>query len=151
MNWKETKTQLEKYGITNLPDEWQWRIDLRGADLSGAYLSGTVLEDKTKSLRQSLRQCQQRNGGLILYRTKKSQHVADTTYEIGHTYTAPIFSLCAVTDCHPGIYGMTLSQIKQRYHGYDLVKMYVPYGEWHFVSNEKGFRCRRVRVLADVK
>ena len=39
MNWQETKQQLEKYGIKNLPDEWQWRIDLSGANLSGANLS----------------------------------------------------------------------------------------------------------------
>ena len=39
MNWQETKQKLETLGIENLPDEWQWRIDLSGANLSGANLS----------------------------------------------------------------------------------------------------------------
>ena len=181
MNWQETKQRLETLGIENLPDKWQWRIDLsnaylrgadlRGANLSGAYLrgadlsgadlrdadlrgadlSGTVLENKTASLRKSLKECQQINGGLVLYRTKTSQHVGNTTYEVGKTYTALVFSLCPTTACHPGIYAMTLSQIKKEYPDKNLVRVYVPYGEWHFVSEEKGFRCRRVRVLNDVE
>ena len=206
MNWQETKQKLETLGIENLPDKWQWRIDLsnaylrgadlRGANLSGAYLrgadlsgadlygadlrgaylrdadlrdadlsgadlrdadlrgadlSGTVLENKTASLRKSLKECQQINGGLVLYRTKTSQHVGNTTYEVGKTYTALVFSLCPTTACHPGIYAMTLSQIKKEYPDKNLVRVYVPYGEWHFVSEEKGFRCRRVRVLNDVE
>ena len=171
MNWQETKQILKNAGIENLPDSWQRYIDLRyanlsyanlsGANLSGANLSdanlsdanlfGTVLEDKSKSLRLALHECHQRNGGLILYRTKESQHVGNTTYHPGTTYTAPVFSLCPTTDCHPGIYGMTLSQIQRQYPNRDLVRIYVPYGEWHFVSEEKGFRCRRVRVLEDVK
>ena len=43
MNWQETKQKLETLGIENLPDEWQWRIDLSGANLSGADLSGANL------------------------------------------------------------------------------------------------------------
>ena len=125
--------------------------DLRDADLRGADLSGTVLENKTASLRKSLKECQQINGGLVLYRTKTSQHVGNTTYEVGKTYTALVFSLCPTTACHPGIYAMTLSQIKKEYPDKNLVRVYVPYGEWHFVSEEKGFRCRRVRVLNDVE
>jgi hypothetical protein len=123
---------------------------LSGADLSKANLSGTILEDKSKSLRTILRECHQRNGSLILYRTKRSQYVGDTIYHPGVTYTANAFSLCPVTNCHPGIYGFTLSQIRKEYPHSNLVKIYVPYGEWHFVSEEKGFRCRRVRVLEDV-
>ena len=124
--------------------------NLSGANLSDANLFGTILEDKSKALRRALRECHQPNGGLILYRTKRSQHVGSTVYEAGHTYTANALSLCPVTDCHPGIYGLPLSQIKCQYPDCDLVRIYVPYGEWHFVSEEKGFRCRRVRVLKDV-
>jgi hypothetical protein len=194
MNWQETKQILESK-CKDLPDQWQWRINLRGADLSGAYLrdadlsgadlsdadlsdadlsgadlsdadlsgadlsdanlskanlSRTILEDKSKSLRTILRECHQRNGSLILYRTKRSQHVGNTIYHPGVTYTANAFSLCPVTNCHPGIYGFLLSQIRKEYPYSNLVKIYVPYGEWHFVSEEKGFRCRRVRVLEDV-
>ena len=39
MNWQETKQKLETLGIENLPDEWQWRIDLSCANLSSANLS----------------------------------------------------------------------------------------------------------------
>ena len=124
--------------------------NLRDANLRDANLSGTVLENKTKQLRSTLRVCLQHNGGLILYRTKTSQHIGSTEYATGKTYTAPAFSSCHATDCHPGIYGMTIEQIKKHYPNTPLVKIYVPYGEWHFVSESKGFRCRRVRVLADV-
>ena len=49
MNWTETREALHKAGV-DLPDEWQWRIDLRGtnlrgADLSDAYLYGAYLRD----------------------------------------------------------------------------------------------------------
>ena len=48
MNWTETREALHKAGVEDLPEEWQWRIDLyganlRGADLSGADLSGADL------------------------------------------------------------------------------------------------------------
>ena len=43
MNWQETKQKLETLGIENLPDEWQWRIDLSGANLSSANLSSANL------------------------------------------------------------------------------------------------------------
>ena len=49
MNWQETKQKLETLGIENLPDEWQWRIDLSGANLSGANLSRANLSDANLS------------------------------------------------------------------------------------------------------
>jgi hypothetical protein len=46
---------------------------------------------------------------------------------------------------------MPLDILKERYPNEKYVKMYVRAGEWHFVSKEKGFRCKRVRVLEDVE
>ena len=125
--------------------------DLSNADLSNADLRGTVLECKAKERRSALRQCLQRNGGLILYRTKTSQHVGATNYIAGKTYTAPVLSTCSVTVCHPGIYAANLSTINEMHPREEIVRVYVPYGEWHYVSPSKGFRCRRVRVLNDVE
>jgi uncharacterized protein YjbI with pentapeptide repeats len=50
MNWTETREALHKAGVEDLPEEWQWRIDLRGtnlrgADLRDAYLGGAYLRD----------------------------------------------------------------------------------------------------------
>ena len=141
----ETKIKLEKIGFdpANLRE-----ADLWGADLREANLQNTVLQNKTAEQKLVLRQTIQNNGGLILYRTEKSQHIGNTIYEVGKSYTAPVFSLCSVTECHPGIYGNTLVEMQKQYPGEALVKIYMPYGEWHFVSRKKGFRARRIRVLA---
>lgn len=126
------------------------RADLSGADLGGADLSGCVFQDKTKDRRRALKTTLQTNGGLILFRTKESMHVGRNTYEVGHTYTAPVLSECPVTDCHPGIYGLPYDEYKSQYGKGHGVMIYVPFGEWHFVSSTKGFRSRRVRVIADI-
>ena len=123
---------------------------LSGTDLSDADLSDCALQDKTKQRRRALKTTLQTNGGLILFRTKQSLHVGSTVYEPGNTYVAPVLSECPVTDCHPGIYGLPYDQYRMQYGDNEGVMIYVPFGEWHFVSREKGFRSRRVRVLADV-
>lgn len=66
--------------------------NLSKANLSKANLSRTILEDRSKSLRTILRECHQRNGSLILYRTKRSQYAGNTIYHPGVTYTANAFS-----------------------------------------------------------
>ena len=45
MNWTETREKLLSYGIATerLPEAWEWRINLSGADLRGAYLRGADL------------------------------------------------------------------------------------------------------------
>lgn len=45
MNWTQTRDELIAAGIApeRLPEEWKWRIDLKGADLRGAYLRGADL------------------------------------------------------------------------------------------------------------
>ena len=146
----------------NLSDADLRRADLRGADLrdanlsganlrgangSGADLRGTSLAPIHTQIRAAMRQAQRRPKGLILYRTRGSQYVSLTVYRPGKTYTAPVLSRCPLTACHPGISAMPLEDLQREYPSQDYVRVYVPYGEWHFVSKEKGFRCRRVRVL----
>ncbi len=123
--------------------------NLSHADLSDADLSyANLIDADTRSARKTIRRVIQKGGGIILYRTKTSEHVGNTVYEKGRTYVAPSFSLCPNTPCHPGIYGNTLDQIKKIYPTGEVVKIYVRAGEWHFVSEEKGFRAKRVRVVA---
>ena len=45
MNWTETRDALIAAGIAaeKMPQEWQWRIDLTGANLGGANLGGANL------------------------------------------------------------------------------------------------------------
>ena len=44
MNWTQTRDKLIEYGVTaeSLPEEWQWWINLTGADLRGAVGSFTL-------------------------------------------------------------------------------------------------------------
>jgi len=120
--------------------------NLSRSDLSGANLSATILDSHiTSRNRQHAKQHNQR--GIIAYRTKTSQYVGNTTYELGHTYTAPVMSWCPNTECHPGLYAGTLEQICDSYNG-PLVKVYVRAGEYIVV--DKGIRCARFRVLEDV-
>lgn len=45
MNWKEIRDRLVEINpdFAKLPEEWQWRIDLRGANLRDANLRGANL------------------------------------------------------------------------------------------------------------
>ena len=130
--------------------------DLREAKLSeaklyGANLSGTCLDPALVTLqRRFCRECPPlRTGGRIVYRTATSQHVGDTAYEPGHTYTAPILSFDCVTDCHPGIYAGSLRWMEENYGGRPLVRCYVRDGDW-VISGKGAIRCKKLRVLGPV-
>ena len=75
--------------------------DLRWADLQGADLSDTVL-DFRNTPNAEVDAFSQQDGWCIGYRTKRSQYVSDTEYNVGEEYTAPVFST-GTTECHPGI------------------------------------------------
>ena len=83
--------------------------DLRGADLGGAYfrgadLRGTVL-DPENSPNGDVTAFAQLGELVIGYRSAGSPIIGGDGYrEIGRTYTAPVFSTCHDTNCHPGLY-----------------------------------------------
>ena len=140
---------------TNLEGAAFQYCNLEEANLTNTILHGTIM-DKTylADLKKALRQSLQKTGGLILYRTLTSPIMAKYKkhYKIGRTHKAHAFSHCSYTTCHPGIYAMPfLDDVIKEYPGNIIVKVYVPMGEWHFVSANKGFRCNRVRVLGELK
>lgn len=131
------------------------RADLSGADLSdanlrGANLRGTCLSTNLGKLaRKFAKECPATTtGGRIVYRTKKSQHVGSTRYEIGKTYIAPALSWSVETECHPGIYAASLRWMKENYPYVDLVRCYVRDGDWT-ITAKGAIRCSRIRVLSE--
>ena len=125
------------------------RANLSDAYLTGANLSGTCLDPRLLQLqRQFCRECPPlATGGRIVYRTATSQHVSSTSYEPGHTYTAPVLSFDSVTECHPGIYAGSLRWMQENYPNIALVRCYVRDGDW-VISAKGAIRCKKLRVLA---
>ena len=93
--------------------------DLCGADLSGANLSnadlyGTVL-DPALLTNGSLRRAKEWGFEVVDeaaeivrgWRTKGQPYMHGPDYKIGGWYEPPVFSICAVTECHPGLYVQT--------------------------------------------
>ena len=83
--------------------------NLRNADLSGADLSGSCLAHATSPWSWAQREgCTTRvvdSRVLILAaRTQNQPTMCGPQYETGQTYTAPVFSRCPITSCHPGLY-----------------------------------------------
>jgi hypothetical protein len=94
--------------------------NLSVADLSGANLSGTCLDSDAEI--PPITDEEITTAGLEIHgewvhgwRTAKSQHCGYTKYEPGVTYTAPWFSVCPETKCHPGIYLAGLNWLRGRY------------------------------------
>jgi uncharacterized protein YjbI with pentapeptide repeats len=151
---------------------------LYNADLSNVYLDGTILcsaqmsESRLSNVtfgltsdlfhtcldprllanqKDIVRQCRVKDhSGLIVYRTKTSQHQGNTVYLPGHTYRAPVLSFSAETPCHPGIYAGTLSAVRERFDGEGLVKCYVRNGDWVVTFKHGMIRCSAIRVLEDI-
>ena len=128
--------------------EWLRGNGGKRADLSGANLSGTVLDkENIKRQRAFCRACPPlRTGGRIVYRTAMSQHIGSTEYKPGRTYVAPFVSADVVTACHPGIYAGSLEWMHRQYGREPLVRCYVRDGEW-FITAKGAIRCKRLRVL----
>jgi uncharacterized protein YjbI with pentapeptide repeats len=151
--------------------------DLRGANLRGAdlrhtnlanikidhktCLSETVLDPKAipeKIPDEALaREGMQVDGEFVIgWRTDSSLYMqgqSHVTYEEGRIYTAPIFSVCTETTCHPGIYLRGSRNV-------DLVKVFLgairvcclrrelvgTKGLWS-KGHKRQFRAKRVLVL----
>ena len=122
--------------------------NLSGADLSKANLSKTCLDPE--NLIPEIEDSSIISAGLEIdgeyvygYRTKESQHVAGTTYEVG-VYTAPWFST-DTTECHPGIYLASREWLGRNYIGKKIVRCRTLRKDLH-KAGEK-WRTRRLEVL----
>jgi hypothetical protein len=84
------------------------KTELANANLTGANLEHTVLDPKCtgcSSERQLIEAGLEVKGEYVYgWRTQYSEHVGNTFYAPGSVYVAPVFSICALTSCHPGIY-----------------------------------------------
>jgi hypothetical protein len=83
--------------------------NLRGAKLTGANLTNTCLDPEAPipelTDKEILDAGLEIRGDLVYgWRTRVSQHVGSTEYEVGKEYQAPWFSVCQKTECHPGLY-----------------------------------------------
>ncbi len=78
--------------------------DLRSADLRSANLSETILDSALPANKESSAFTRDPDGMAIAYRTRTSTHVGTFEYLDGEWYSAPVFSVCPLTECHPGLY-----------------------------------------------
>ena len=130
--------------------------DLRGADLGwanlgGANLSGTILAKGPLPLILSddiIGAGLETDGGFVIgWRTKKSTIIGTTTYEPGKVYTAPVFSTCQDSPCHPGIYFASKEWLIENYGSAQLVRCCCLRSELLHVGNK--WRCKRLMILPE--
>lgn len=120
--------------------------DLRYANLSGANLRGTVLDPE-----------RQPNGNVdgfavdgdyvIGYRTRSARHI--DKYRDGRFYSADWFSVCAETECHPGLYlWPSLQAAKNWSPTAEIIRVRTKPSEVHRVGGK--WRCRWFEVMGAV-
>jgi len=81
------------------------------------------------------------------YRTANSPVIRGGGYETGKTYTAPVFSTCSVTDCHPGLFLCPTIESAQE-NGKDIIKVRALAKDVHKTPSK--WRCREFTVLEEV-
>lgn len=79
------------------------------------------------------------------YRTRRSKHIGITEYEPGMTYTAPWFSVCPDTSCHPGIYMATAAWLAAEYPYSNKVRCRCLRKDLHKAGDK--FRAKAIEVL----
>lgn len=138
----------------NLSRAYLSRANLTGANLTGANLTDTCL-DPNKEIVTIADSYFTKKGFEVDsdfvygYRTKRSRHCGNTTYEVGQEYTAPYFSVSSDTDCHPGLYFATLDWLQLNYGSTDLVKVKARKDEVIKAGNK--WRAKRLWVIEDYK
>ena len=129
---------------------------LRGADLRGAYLEGANLEGTgidpasvAHATADELAAAGLRVDGEHVYglRTRKSQHVGNTDYSAPGIYSAPVFSVCTNTSCHPGIYLASADWLDGNDYSGDRVKCRALITDC-IVAGDK-VRARKIEVLKE--
>jgi hypothetical protein len=129
-------------------------VNLQGANLRSANLEGTCLDPSApvppisdQDLLDAGFEIQ--GEGEVEYvvgwRTKYSQHVGSNTYESGKEYTAPHFSVCTYTDCHPGLYLAGIAYLDAYYKRAERVQVKCLRSE--LVKAGDKFRAKRLWVL----
>jgi hypothetical protein len=73
-------------------------------NLKGADLTDTILDPEKSLPTFDITGFETDNNNLIGYRSKRSLYYTNNIYAVGETYTAPYFSCCDKTECHPGLY-----------------------------------------------
>ena len=145
-----SKANLSKADLSgaNLSRAGLSEANLSKADLSKANLSKTCLDPE--NLIPEIEDSSIIFAGLEIdgeyvygYRTKESQHVTGTTYEVG-VYTVPWFSI-DITECHPGIYLASREWLDRNYSGKKIVRCRTLRKDLH-KAGEK-WRTRRLEVL----
>ena len=141
----KTYTEDELQEVLRLHGLWLHNKGGQRADLSGADLSGTVLDPVSKIPTVD------DFGGLTIvegyaygFRTRVAQHVGGATYVVGQTYVAPWFSTCS-TSCHPGLYMATQAWLDDNGYSKDRVRVRCRVKDLHRAGDK--FRCREFEVL----
>jgi len=124
---------------------------LAGAVFTGADLTGTCLDptapvpvvDAWDGLDLVTVAGEQRVYG---WRTREGQHVGNTVYTPG-LHVAPVFSVCASTSCHPGIYFGARAQMEASFPSATLVRCYALVGEVVHAGGK--YRAKRIWVVED--
>jgi hypothetical protein len=84
---------------------------------------------------------------VIGYRTKCSPVICGSEYEVGETYEATVFSVCPLTDCHPGLYLAPTLKLVGRTGPYIKVKALAR--DVH--KTPEKWRCRKFEVLEELR
>jgi hypothetical protein len=125
--------------------------DLRGANLAGANLEGTAIDPASvaHATADALAEAGLRVDGEYVYglRTRVSQHVGDTDYSKPGIYSAPVFSVCTNTSCHPGIYLASAQWLDGNGYSGDRVKCRALIADC-IVAGDK-VRARKIEVLKE--
>ncbi len=125
--------------------------NLGGANLEDAYLIRTVF-DPTLTPNRNADAFEERETidgveHVIGYRTKHSG-IGGNDYEAGSTYKADVFSVCPITECHPGLYLWPTIDAAKEWAGKPLVKVWARVTDMHYVP--KKWRCREFVKVKDV-
>jgi hypothetical protein len=130
---------------------------LRGTNLHGAILTGTILDPDAPvpdtGLREYLTEqgvTVNQHGMFVGYRTSESVYTGTNVYQTGKTYTAPVFSVSTEDDCHPGLYlYATLDEYKRNHINPSYVKVVANIRDTMLVNGS--IRTKRFRVVEMVE
>ena len=117
---------------------------LKGANLMWAYLSGanltnTILDPVAipNGDVEGFETYTSRSGEVWCagYRTDNSLYIGERVYCPGLWYHAPYFSVCPVTDCHPGIFVLPSRTLVEKWDN-NIVKCWFRAIDCHHVGNK---------------